>query len=1674
MSVTPHTLSRAQTQTAFGRFLPKLSEGSRRLAEQLLQQLGPTGDVSVAVLHSTLFPLASTKSASAQLTKLLANIASAAQASGLTLSHEYTGSKQAGTAQRKLRFLGPPPMLRAETETLDAIAPAQRIEGQLADPLYPAHRVILVTFNDHEFNAVRKAFWPYAFAPKVQHKLLAGGTTISADDLGQHDNLHVLHHHSRQGNRESQRAVSDLLAAFQPRAVVAVGIAFGVDPQKQQLGDVLVSKFIVDYEMGKVHQNGKLSLRGPRPVAPRAWLRALEQLDTRNKSSVQTKTTWPSLHFGGLLSGEKLVDAIDYRDSLKTLVNQDDIVGGEMEAVGLLTALDGTHTDWLVVKAICDWADGHKSQDKERRQQDAAENAAQVVKALIDSGSLYPDDSPDGGTPPPRQRSTPKTARDLMSRARLSEMDPCVNLSTGQTATTVNLDTLSENAHKIGEVADDASGIVAFDDILEWSEAPDGPPLYALLGEYGMGKTTTSQRVFEHIRTQYAAGQTSRPALYFDLRKVERLVAASDTAPGQVPQLAEVIEDCLRHGYLSDGPEPPSLSDVLHTIDQGALVIFDGLDEVLSRLQDKQGLTFTANLLRVLPDAQARRRPDASSPKPKVLLSCRTQFFRSLNEQHNHLTGEHRGAQPASQYRAVVLRPFNEEQIRAYLKAALPHVNLEDLMQRIASVHNLTDLSKRPFTLKLVARFLPQIERWQAEGRSISGATLYRQVAREWLIRDKEKQSFHPEDKEQLAAALAAHLWQTQQRGLSAKALETWLGTWLAQQPPGSDCLTQARNLLQQDLRNATFLRRIDDGPDSRFEFSHSSLQEFFLAEHLARQVLLATTRRSNPAELARRFETWAGPPLSDETLDFLIQILGEQTAQPGVTEVLNAWRKTYRPQASELLLRYALQAPASTPRPLLAGFDLRGAQLRNWMFDGHGRADSAAAPLPMQGCLLQGADLRGARFRHVRLDDADFSGTRLEQASFEHCRLQHTRWAGAHLVGTVFRHCTLQGSQMQQASAYRAQFTACAGAPPAAQPDQPAAWLVPPNHETGAVAGQRLAWLTGHNNGVNAVAFSPDGLRIVSASRDNTLCLWDAASGEALMTLSGHNDWVNAVAFSPDGHRIASASRDNSWRLWDADTGEALMTLSSHSGWVHAVAFSHDGQRIASGDYTLHLWDATSGKDLMTLSRQSRSVHAMAFSPDGKRIISASNDNTLRLWDTATGEALLTLSGQSGGISAVTFSPDGQRIASASRDGTLRLWDAATGEALMTISGHSHFICAISFTPDGQRIASASYDKTLCLWDAASGEALMTFSGHSGPVHAVTFSPNGQRIVSASRDNTLRLWDAATGEALMTLNGHDRLIRAVAFSPDGQRIAAASFDNTLRLWCIASGKPLMTLSGHRGWVRAVAFSQDGQRIASASSDGTLHLWDAASGEALMTLSCHSSTFMPVAFSPDGQRIVSVSDDNTIRLQDTVSGEVLLTLNGHNSSVTAVAFSPDGQRIASASSGKTLILWNANSGEALVTLNGHSNPVRALAFSPDGQHIVSASRDNTLRLWDAATGEFLMTFSGHSGSVIAVVFSPDGQRIATASSDSTLRLWDAHTGACNWLQEFWAQTLDGLNSHATWVPPGVEAAHPEGRVISASGDAWRVLGWQAWDHASAPGQWTRLPLGAYPGEEGAD
>ena len=301
----------------------------------------------------------------------------------------------------------------------------------------------------------------------------------------------------------------------------------------------------------------------------------------------------------------------------------------------------------------------------------------------------------------------------------------------------------------------------------------------------------------------------------------------------------------------------------------------------------------------------------------------------------------------------------------------------------------------------------------------------------------------------------------------------------------------------------------------------------------------------------------------------------------------------------------------------------------------------------------------------------------------------------------------------------------------------------------------ERLQSLQVFTGPLDAVAFSPDGSRLASGGRDNTIRLWNAETGELLQSTEGHVDWVTSVAFSPDGSRLASGSRDNTVRLFDAETGELLSVVGSHDGDVTAVAISPDGLLIASGSRDSHikLWDIQTGQQLNTLDQFLEPIWRLAFHPNGTVLASASEDGTIWLWGLWGQHSgwLKKLEGHTEPVSSLAFSPDGNYLLSGGLDGTLRLWDLhdlSIDERgpLLTMQGHLAPVMGVGFSADLSVAISASLDGTVRLWDLAGtieeGRELSQIRGNGAPLTYLTLDPSNQRAASVGTDGVLNLWD--------------------------------------------------------------------------------------------------------------------------------------------------------------------------------------------------------------------------------------------------------------------------------------------------------------------------------------------
>ena len=288
------------------------------------------------------------------------------------------------------------------------------------------------------------------------------------------------------------------------------------------------------------------------------------------------------------------------------------------------------------------------------------------------------------------------------------------------------------------------------------------------------------------------------------------------------------------------------------------------------------------------------------------------------------------------------------------------------------------------------------------------------------------------------------------------------------------------------------------------------------------------------------------------------------------------------------------------------------------------------------------------------------------------------------------------------------------------------------------------LDHLSGHAKEVWALAYTPDGKTLASASDDHTIKLWDTRSGALRGTLTGHLSLVSSLAVSPNGKTLASGAFDSTVRLWDLPSGRLRAVLSGHADRVRGVAFSPDGRFLAScaSDFTVRLWDAANGRELRILQGHIDGLHDLAFDRNGTRLVSACNDGSLRIWDLAGDREPHTIPGPVANM-ALAFSRDGTLLASGTDRGNLAIWDSTTWDRRIAIKGSDAAIRNLAFSPDGRTLAAACDDAKVRLWDPVTGQLTLVLDGHKKRVNAVVFSPDGSTLASASHDGAIKLWHA-------------------------------------------------------------------------------------------------------------------------------------------------------------------------------------------------------------------------------------------------------------------------------------------------------------------------------------------
>ncbi len=548
----------------------------------------------------------------------------------------------------------------------------------------------------------------------------------------------------------------------------------------------------------------------------------------------------------------------------------------------------------------------------------------------------------------------------------------------------------------------------------------------------------------------------------------------------------------------------------------------------------------------------------------------------------------------------------------------------------------------------------------------------------------------------------------------------------------------------------------------------------------------------------------------------------------------------------------------------------------------------------------------------------------------------------------------------------------------------------------------------------ITALAATVNGKLLAITTEDDYLRIYDPNGEEKYSLL--YEDGVQKVAFSPDGQKILTSDLQGRLLLWDLTEKSAVTIIDDPLIIVEAFAFASDGESIVVGTEMGELqFIGLDGELRNIVNAHNDRILSLSIDPVLNILTSTSRDATTASW-TMDGHLLTRFVGHEKRVNAAQWLTSLNYLLSASDDFSIRLW-GENGQTLTNYRGHTSYVNDLAIAPDEESFISAGADSTLIVWRIATKVDLSFTTMPAGEATSMAMSRDGGILIAGTKaDNVITeepldpfyffdqedmelanpqdvlVWNTVDG-SVMHLTGHEGRINDVAISDKGTFFLSAAADGKALLWD-ASGK-LVNKFNQADEINSIAFSPDEQYVATGGSDSLAVLWELKTGKKI-PLNQHGDLVSALAFTPDGKLLYTACYDNLIRVFD-MKGRLMQSFTGHNSRVSCLAISSDGQHILSGGWDNQAILWSRG-GEVLSRYplyaknNTGGEAVNAVAFSPKGDYLAFGGEGGLIKVLTLA-GEERQTITLFSGQTLTdLAFTPFGNQLTTVVADK-IQFW---------------------------------------------------------------------------------
>ncbi len=777
----------------------------------------------------------------------------------------------------------------------------------------------------------------------------------------------------------------------------------------------------------------------------------------------------------------------------------------------------------------------------------------------------------------------------------------------------------------------------------------------SILGDFGSGKTWFCQSYAYLAAKRYLADPThNRIPILITLRNYSRAY-----------DVEQLITDAIANRYkvgLAAGYKTFARLNEAGRL----LIIFDGFDEMERRVSDYR--TTVENFWELA---------KVVSPASKVLLTCRTAYFRHRSEEQETLIPRRRQVSVVAgdqvidlrgqdRFEVVHLLDFDAKDIQLALQKRLP-ARWEPVYEKIQRLSNLQDLASRPVLLDMIVKTVPQIE----DASKINQATLYEAYVDALLKRrwSEDTDYITPQERLFFMQELAWEMYQTQRLSFPFSEFPERVTRYF-----GLKDEPEQGAFFERDMRTQSYLVRDDVG---NYRFAHKSFMEYFVARKMAEAI------SGSNYDVLRAIEVWRTQPLAPEVRGFLLPMIADptplwqiiKTTQGKVISDIGYAGGNATRLLSAMGNRH-VYAQFDFSKTVLAGADLAGKVLTKANFENAVLVGADMTATDLSGANLQRANLRGARLTFAHLAGADMRFADLRDVGLrEFDQIRDIAFSPdgstiAFVAANQVRHIDLVTGDTMGSAIYDTYFRCIAFHPEGqhllagASDGLVGVWSVKPFTEV----------LSAYPvDSVYSLSFAPNGEELfVGGDGECVVLNWPELSIR-VVPKSAIKAKIRASVYTPDGERILIGGQGSPQiEILERIVGERVKVFQLSDSWVMSLALNAgDGQLACGGSdghiYILDFHTGTSVAEWLVEDRadKKRWIWDVRYTKDGGKLISDGPDKTVAIWNSHTGEIMTLLSGHTYRLGTVVLSPDDTRIASGGVDGTVRVWDISTGTEL-------------------------------------------------------------------------------------------------------------------------------------------------------------------------------------------------------------------------------------------------------------------------------------------------------------------------------------------------------------------------------------------------------------------------